>query len=353
MVSTIWTPASTNGIAPVLEQFQINPSTVKLFANTMANTNEIYMVERPNSEPIVIRAVNPQTYGVVRSKLAHVRFEIEVLDHLNSCHFPLTPMVLRNAQGESITYWDEKAHVAFNLMPGRPVGNFNDLAGLTQERRASLFFGLGQMSKILSQLELPSLSEKTLLDLSLEAHPSFSRLLPQLDTAGQELLGPHSTRIQDFAERALGELQDTKYGAVPRHPVHFDLHAGNVLFEGNKLTAVLDWDWSRLDCRVSDMASCLAMCCYIYGGQDDGLYLQEQINVGVRAFRQGFGKSELSLSEENRLLVAAFKGYVLLQFIFTVELYLASPKSESLVDLQHFLRLIVCNDFDRLLENFD
>jgi Ser/Thr protein kinase RdoA (MazF antagonist) len=140
---------------------------------------------------------------------------------------------------------------------------------------------------------------------------------------------------------------------MQRQPVHFDLHAGNVLFEGNKLTAVLDWDWCRLDCRISDLASCLAMCCYVYGGSDDGLYLHDQITTGARAFRQGFGTSEFSLSEENGLLRAAFKAYVLIQFIFTLELYVSAPTIENLVDLQHFSRLVLRNDFERLFSNLD
>jgi len=95
----------------------------------------------------------------------------------------------------------------------------------------------------------------------------------------------------------------------------------------------------------------LAMCCYVYGGEQDGLYNKEQLLAARKSFREGFGASEYDDDHENSLLLAAFKAYLVIQFVFTCEMYIKQPTQENLVDMTHFMRLITRNDLDRLWQN--
>lgn len=59
-----------------------------------------------------------------------------------------------------------------------------------------------------------------------------------------------SLEIIDYVERHLPPL----YQSLPRQPIHRDVHSQNVLFHENKLTGWLDFELSRRDVRVFDIA---------------------------------------------------------------------------------------------------
>ena len=44
------------------------------------------------------------------------------------------------------------------------------------------------------------------------------------------------------------------YPALPKQYIHRDLHYGNMLFEGNQLTGILDFDLGKWDARLFDLA---------------------------------------------------------------------------------------------------
>lgn len=348
-----WRPAldpETREIEAVLAGYSVDRSQLKVSRNSLAHTNRIYLVEPGDSTKLIIRAVDPHTYGAVESKGEHLRFELEALNFLEAAQFSLTPRVIKRTTGEEISQVGACSYVAFSFLPGVAVGNFNDLSALNPTRRGSLFRAVGRLSQFFRRFQPKTPSrDKTVVELAQEALIKLRERITLLPQQGRDLVEPRRQFLEAFGTEALGDLETVGYSGLPKQAVHFDLHAGQFLFDGDAVSAILDFDWLRLDSYTSDIASVLAMCCYVYGGPDDGLYVKEQVRQGLSLLRETIGQSRYSKSEEEYLVKLAWKGYLFFQLGFTCEMYASQPNDDNLIDLCHFLNLIVRNDFEGLL----
>jgi homoserine kinase type II len=88
-----------------------------------------------------------------------------------------------------------------------------------------------------------------------------SLVSPHLDEDQRELL----TGEVDFQSR-IAASQD--YAALPRGPVHGDLFRDNVLFEGERLTGILDFYFAGCDAWLYDIGVCLNDWCLDGAGPD-------------------------------------------------------------------------------------
>lgn len=160
--------------------------------------------------------------------------------------------------------------------------------------------------------------------------------------SGDELLTKHERQLRAVASSLSLGLE--LLPSLRRQACHFDLHLGNVLWKEGKLSAILDWDWSRIgEWYGVDWAASIAMCCSIYE--------PTQVNDALSALRKGFGpEGRLPDRDERWLLVASLRSYVFAQFLFTCFHYLEAPSIEArFIDVRHFLFLVVENDFEALI----
>ena len=61
-----------------------------------------------------------------------------------------------------------------------------------------------------------------------------------------------------------------KYNAMPRLAVHGDYHPGNLKFQNGKVTAVLDFGWSKIDDRCFDVGLAILYFCTSWEMGSDG-----------------------------------------------------------------------------------
>ena len=61
--------------------------------------------------------------------------------------------------------------------------------------------------------------------------------------------------ITDAAGRAAAQAREAGLDAAPRVCIHGDMHPGNVLFDGERVRAILDFDGARVDWRASEVAN--------------------------------------------------------------------------------------------------
>jgi len=328
-----------------------------LFRNSIANTNQVYLaIIQLFGLRLIIRVVNPETYGVVSEKERHIALEVEALKYLADKNFSLSPRVVRNLAGADFTSIDGIHYMLFSEMPGRPVAGFDDLEALTPSRRNSLFEGVGRMSRLLrSAVPVTQVRESTLVEHCSRAHLRLDQIEEWLTkkegfpNEGLQWLRSWRNVLDRFIADTCAQLSRAGYEQQPKQLVHGDLHGGNFLFVGNELSAILDFDWLAMDCRITDLASVLFMCCYNYGGANDGMFDKDLLLQGLKSFRQGFGESEYLAREERDLLIAGIKGYAIFQLLFTADFYARHPTRRNFYDLQHFTRTVVSNNFEALL----
>jgi homoserine kinase type II len=60
------------------------------------------------------------------------------------------------------------------------------------------------------------------------------------------------------------------FAKMPEAPIHSDLHAGNVKWIGEECTGIFDFDWSKIEVRLFDIAFALIYCCSSWRPETDG-----------------------------------------------------------------------------------
>jgi Ser/Thr protein kinase RdoA (MazF antagonist) len=82
---------------------------------------------------------------------------------------------------------------------------------------------------------------------------------------------------------------------LPHSLIHGDAHAGNMLFDGDRLTALLDWEDAAVAPALLDFAMAVRQCCFDTGAFS--LY-------AYRAFADGY-RSVASLTDDERKHIRA------------------------------------------------
>ena len=64
---------------------------------------------------------------------------------------------------------------------------------------------------------------------------------------------------------------DVKFEGMPKIPIHCDYHPGNLKFHNEKVAGVFDFDWSKIDYRLFDVALAIVYFTSIWNDQATGL----------------------------------------------------------------------------------
>lgn len=154
-------------------------------------------------------------------------------------------------------------------------------------------------------------------------HATAPQVMPFLDQAAQKLLR------EELAFQAQYRASD-----LPRGPIHADLFRDNVLFDGHRLTGVLDFYFAGVDAWLFDVAVTLNDWCVQSDGRID--------TVRAQAFLQAYhSKRPLSANEKPAwpvmLRAAALRFWLSRLFDFHL------PRPGELVhahDPEHFRRIL-------------
>ncbi|MDG2200601.1 MAG: phosphotransferase [Phycisphaerales bacterium] len=104
-----------------------------------------------------------------------------------------------------------------------------------------------------------------------------------------------------FAD-AHDRIEALGYSQLSRTIVHGDWHPGNLIYEGNDVAAVLDFDSIRKEPRVSDLANGLLQHTMQIGDLDDVDHWPESLELPLLdAFRTGYDEGTFEPLEQNEL----------------------------------------------------
>jgi homoserine kinase type II len=82
-----------------------------------------------------------------------------------------------------------------------------------------------------------------------------------------------------------GDLQ-----GLPRVPVHCDYHPGNLKWVDEQGVGLFDFDWSKLDYRLFDVAQGIAYFCSSWEGHDDGDVRLDKAAIFLGAYQDEAAK---------------------------------------------------------------
>ncbi len=154
----------------------------------------------------------------------------------------------------------------------------------------------------------------------------------------------HRDLILSAVDRILIPEQDIS--RMPRIPVHCDYHQGNLKYEGSRVIGVFDFDWSKIDLRLFDLALAIVYFCACWDGAAAGSLMLDKLKLFLQAYNQrctkAAGPGSLGTLEKAYLpaMMAAANLYVLhwtLVDFYSIE---NPDEDEYLVYLNHGLKLM-------------
>jgi homoserine kinase type II len=177
-----------------------------------------------------------------------IRAQHELIEHLRRHGFP-APRLMKTLKDDSILELDGRWYEIQEFIDGMPYDP-NRPAHLEQ---AALTLGLyhrcvegfgRRVFRTLGDLYAPTTARRALARLvtiwRLDTNPLLSDLIRRLEA-----------EVRGLAVRL------AHYGALPRLVIHGDYYADNLIFEGDRIVGVVDYDRAHLEARVAELSEAL------------------------------------------------------------------------------------------------
>jgi homoserine kinase type II len=177
-----------------------------------------------------------------------IRAQHDLMEWLRRAGFP-APAIVPTASGETFLVLDGEFCEIHEYIEGEPYDHERPEhlkeAALTLGRYHTCIQGFApQALRNLGALYSPAILSATLTDLGeawgLDRDPDLAQIAGQLEA-----------HALDLAARLAG------HGALPHLVIHGDYYAGNLLFDGDRIVGVVDYDKARWQPRVIELAEAL------------------------------------------------------------------------------------------------
>jgi homoserine kinase type II len=222
-----------------------------------------------------------------------VRFEHALVNHVSGKGFHIAACVYPNRHGETLVRRQE-------MLNGEPVTRlFAVYEMLEGEDKYSW------ISNRLTDKEFDS-GARVLARFHALAHDFDPGDLAREQPPIMQMVGELPQAFRDFAAASRGTAFDQRFIArlprvlellekgramegdlqgQPRVPVHCDYHPGNLKWIDEQGVGLFDFDWSKLDYRLFDVAQGIAYFCSSWEGPDDGEVRLDKASIFVRAYQ--------------------------------------------------------------------
>jgi homoserine kinase type II len=177
-----------------------------------------------------------------------IRAQHALIARLLQAGFP-APTVLRNNGGETLTVLDGEFYEIHGCIEGQPYNH---------DRRAHLKEAAVTLGRY--HVHVQGFAPRALRAQGELYSPTILRTnLAHLAKAWRLDRDPESVQAvrQLEAHAAVLAAGFVQHGALPHLVIHGDYYAGNLLFEGNRIVGVVDYDKARWQPRVVELAEAL------------------------------------------------------------------------------------------------
>lgn len=329
----------------VLSLYDFDLKNPKIVRDTNGFVNKIYFISTLDKK-LVLRKSNSIT------SLSHIKLEVKLLDYLSAHNFASTPKIITNLKGDDVTVYNQSFFTLQTFMPGGIKASWNNLKYFTPARTSNFFQTVALFSRATEKFpRVNSLTNRPAWYFVKNGPALLNKLYKSLPkTTGKKLILKNYQDILKFIAQTHKEFIQTDYDSLPKQLVHFDFHPGNVNYLKDKVVALFDFDWARYDARFSDLASGIGQSCYYYGGKHGGYFRKDQIKRAMQSYQKAYGKSPFSKKKEIKYIKVAVRGYVIYIFFWALDLYKKNSTQENFLILDHFLKILLLNEFDQLFD---
>jgi homoserine kinase type II len=166
--------------------------------------------------------------------------------------------------------------------------------------------------------------------------------------AGKTRFDQRFLQYHDRILRAIDQalIPEHDRSEMPCFPIHCDYHQGNLKYQGSRVTGIFDFDWSKIDLRLFDLALALVYFCTCWDGPAAGSLMLDKFELFLRIYndRCASKSSPVSLTKLEKTflpsMLAAANLFVLHWTIFDFYRIDNPDTDEYLVYLNHYLKLM-------------
>jgi homoserine kinase type II len=230
-----------------------------------------------------------------------VRFEHALVNHINGKGFHVAARVYPNRSGETLVKRQE-------TLNGEAVTRLFAVYEMLEGEDKYTW-----ISNRLTDREFDS-GARVLARFHALAHDFDSGDLAREQPPIMQMVGELAQTFRDFAAASRGTAFDQRFierlprvlellekgrameddlRGLPRVPVHCDYHPGNLKWVDEQGVGLFDFDWSKLDYRLFDVAQGIAYFCSSWEGLDDGDVRLDKAAVFVRAYQDEASRFEV------------------------------------------------------------
>jgi len=226
-------PITTGAVQRVLALYGLGAGEVELRQGTASQS----VVADTAHGRVVIRRRRPEF-----CEPEVIRHDHALRAYLTTRGFPC-PALLPAADGETWVELDGAVYEISSFVAGEPFDAASDahLAGLGRT--------LGWLHELTCDWSPPAPKPWVRED-----HPSLL-MAPLQDLIARAEAPARATllRARERLVEIAAEMPDGAYAALPQCTIHGDVHPGNVLFDGGRVAALVDWDWASRQPRIRDV----------------------------------------------------------------------------------------------------
>jgi homoserine kinase type II len=225
-----------------------------------------------------------------------VRFEHETIAHLRKNGFDLAACVIPKKDGgtcvreqrlvegrEVIRFW-----AVFEYLRGVVRYTFID-THLSDEETKDSAVTLARLHQAGRGFVSPSGADRAktkimdFLQTFREAYSGFAALAGKTRFDGWFL--EHRAEMLDKLDRSI--LPEADLERMPELPIHGDYHQGNLTYEGSRVAGVFDFDWTKVDIRLFDLAQSLLYFCACWDGDKAGTLDLAKFSLFLKSYNDG------------------------------------------------------------------
>ena len=310
----------TTQIQSIVEkQYDVGPLTRirEIFGGFVNRSFAVWIGQQGRSKKFFMREYNP---SIAESE---IRFEHALLNHLRRNGLDIVSGVIpcrdgstfvkTSVQGRKATYWG-----LFEFLEGDNPYTWvkTDLTDAEFISAANILAQLHHAGRDFIKPKDANRAQPRIMEFIPTFKSTFSSYALQAgDRRCDRLFKANRDRIFSAIDSCMAA--DKNYGGMLEVPVHCDYHPGNLKYKDEKCVGIFDFDWSKIDYRVFDVALALVYFTSERNGAAAGSLRMDKFALFLKSYNEQCtrldGIEPLTQKEQENLLsmLAAGNLYVL------------------------------------------
>lgn len=313
---------------------------------------DIKIIDRHKGECnlIWILEIDKKKY-VLRQKLAkpdykQAEYEAGFLDALHEHELPIgVPRVIRSKSNKPYFEQQGKFFTLLTYVEGEKKYEWYS-SNYGNEEVANGFEIFAKLHNVFADIHMDNPPKRDIIEI-MENIPDLFNKAKKLKGSLVDYLIKNEPFLLKHANECRNALIKLGYKEQKKETVHFDIHFGNMLYKGDRIVGVFDFDWVCEQPFVWDFCkACFMMCGSFSHVGDENVWNNEQLKTALTSYNK-YAKKEL---KDIKLMQELFRATAFHCIDFGLKTFIRNHDNDfNLHNLRNSVERLQNTDFSKLL----